>query len=239
MKKLIFIISAAVTCATIFAAPERKPLTQAEKAALQEKRLLKTGGVITKEGKGKVLFINAQSKFSDIDISNRVKLLKDQLKVNMETRRGEWKFNAPIPSDASIALYVVDDKSLPMSLVAMEAKWGIVNVAPLTTKKQFERELLRVAIATFSAFSSQYKVSPMQTIQKPEDLDALVGDALTVDAALAMRRNFEAIGITQSRMTSYRKACQEGWANAPTNKYQQAVWDEVRTLPTAPLKLTK
>lgn len=239
MKKLVLLVSTLAVCSAILAAPARKPLTEAEKAALREKRLQKTGGIVMKEGKGKVLFVNAQSKFPETDIAKRVTGLRGQLKVNMELRRGDWKFNAPIPSDASIVLYIVDDKTLPMSLVAMEAKWGVVNVAPLTTQRQFDRELLRAAIATFSGFTSQYKVSPMQTIQRPEDLDALVGDALTVDAALSMRRNFENIGITQSRMTSYRKACQEGWANAPTNTYQKAVWDEVRALPTAPLKLTK
>ena len=39
------------------------------------------------------------------------------------------------------------------------------------------------------------------------------------------------------RLTTYRKACEEGWANPPTNDVQKAIWDKVHALPTEPLKI--
>ena len=38
-------------------------------------------------------------------------------------------------------------------------------------------------------------------------------------------------------VTTYKKACQEGWAPNPTNEWQQAIWDETRQLPTKPIKI--
>ena len=43
-----------------------------------------------------------------------------------------------------------------------------------------------------------------------------------------MMRHLPTIGVLQDKMTSYRKACQEGWAPAPTNEYQKAVWEQER-----------
>jgi hypothetical protein len=36
------------------------------------------------------------------------------------------------------------------------------------------------------------------------------------------------MGIKPARMTTYRKACEEGWAPMPTNSVQKAIWDEVK-----------
>ena len=47
----------------------------------------------------------------------------------------------------------------------------------------------------------------------------------------------EKAGVTKSKMTTYLKACQEGWAPAPTNDYQKAIWEETRKLPEKPLQI--
>ena len=40
---------------------------------------------------------------------------------------------------------------------------------------------------------------------------------------------FGAMKIPQVRRASYRRACEEGWAPAPTNEFQRAVFEDVRT----------
>jgi len=114
-----------------------------------------------------------------------------------------------------------------------------MNVSALDGAKRFDRELVRVGIATLGGGVSQYKASPMQSISSPADLDALVSATPTVDASVGIRLNLDKIGVTASKMTTYRKACEEGWAAQPTNDYQKAIWKEVHQLPTEPLKLTK
>ena len=44
-------------------------------------------------------------------------------------------------------------------------------------------------------------------------------------------------GITPWYQTTYHKAVEEGWAPAPTNEYQKAIWDKVHAMPTAPIKI--
>lgn len=42
------------------------------------------------------------------------------------------------------------------------------------------------------------------------------------------QRQAKALGLGQVRRTSYRKAVEEGWAPAPTNEFQQAIWDAAK-----------
>ncbi len=243
MKSLILSSLASVAlCASALAADpapatKRKPLTEAEKAALREKRMQKTGGIVTQQGNGKVVIINAQKKYPVASVEKMLGDFRNFLRVNMEVREGTWKWGDKNPADANVVMFIVEDASLPMSLVAMEAGWGVMNVAPLTSAAQFERQAMRVAIATFGASVSQYKASPMQPVSKPEDLDAVIGKALTIDSTNSMLSNLQSRGVTRTKMTTYRKACQEGWAASPTNKYQKAIWDEVHTLPSNPIKI--
>jgi len=247
MKKLLmFMLTAALATAALAAAEAKKPLTEAkkplteaEKAARNELRLQKTGGILQVEGKGRVVIVNAQQKFAAEAVTKQVEALKKIIRVNVEVRSGAWKFGDRLPADANAAIYLVDEATLPMSLVAMESHWGVMNVAALKGDRQFEREFTRVSIATLGAGVSQYRASPMQPVSTPADLDRLTGNATTVDASNAMIRNLEEIGVTRPKLTTYRKACEEGWAASPTNKYQQAIWDEVHALPSKPLKLRK
>ena len=236
MKTLAICVLCAIATTAAFSA-EKKVYTEAEKAALKEKRMMKTGGIIFKEGVGKIVVVNAQTKYSAADIERNLETFRDFLKVNIEVREGTWKIGDKRPVDANVAMYIIDDAALPMSLVAMEDAWGVMNVSQLTGAKQFDVEFSRVGIATFGAGVSQFKVSPMQTVSKPSDLEAIIKPAITMDSGMSMNHHLEDLGVTKSKMTTYRQACQEGWAAAPTNLYQQAVWNEIHTLPTAPITI--
>ena len=235
MKKLIVVALLAVSAAYAYA--EKKVYTEEEKAALKEKRLQKTGGIIFKEGEGKVVVVNAQSKYAAEDIERALEIFRDFLKVTIEVQSGTWSLGTKKPGDANVAMYLVDDASLPMSLVAMEEHWGVMNVAPLTGKKQFDNEFARVAIATFGSGVSQYKVSPMQSVSRPADLEDIIKAVITMDSGMSMNLNLEKIGVTKSKMTTYLKACQEGWAPAPTNDYQKAIWEQTHAIPANPMKI--
>lgn len=235
MKKLIL---ALIVISTAFAyAAEKKVYTEEEKAALKEKRLQKTGGIVYKDGEGKVVIVNAQSKYSAEDIERALDMFNEFLKVTIEVREGTWSFGAKNPKDANVAMYLVDDATLPMSLVAMEEHWGVMNVASLSGRKQFDNEFARVAILTMGAGVSQYKASPMQPVSKAADLDDIIKPVITMDSGMSMNHNLESLGVTKTKMTTYLKACQEGWAPAPTNDYQKAIWEQTHTIPANPMKI--
>ena len=51
------------------------------------------------------------------------------------------------------------------------------------------------------------------------------------------QRYLLSLGVKPYRLTTYRKACEEGWANPPTNDVQKAIWDKVHAMPTEPIKI--
>jgi hypothetical protein len=45
------------------------------------------------------------------------------------------------------------------------------------------------------------------------------------------------LGVLPAQRATYLKACEEGWAPAPTNDVQKAIWDKVHAMPTEPIKI--
>ena len=46
-----------------------------------------------------------------------------------------------------------------------------------------------------------------------------------------------ALGIRPVVQATYKKACQEGWAPAPTNDVQKAIWEKVHAIPDKPITI--
>lgn len=238
-KSLIALVS---ICAMVSCAQNKgAELTDAEKEAKKEqarqRMMEKTGGILEKPGTGRVVVVNAQSKFAFSDIESQVKKCNGAIRVKIDVENGAWKFGDKVPAGANVAVFVVNDPALPISLVAMEEQWGVLNVAKLEGKSRFNKALARVMISTLGAGVSQFKGSPMQTVTNANDLDKLHSEGITFDALQAIMRNLQNLGVTQSRKTTYRRACMEGWAAQPTNSYQMAVWDEVHSIPENPMKI--
>ena len=77
----------------------------------------------------------------------------------------------------------------------------------------------------------------MGSVVKASDLDKYPDSRLPVDVLDRMQKNMSVIGMAPFKITTYRKACEDGWAPQPTNEYQQAIWDKVHAMPTEPLKI--
>ena len=77
----------------------------------------------------------------------------------------------------------------------------------------------------------------MQPITQAKQIETLLSDNIMRDMIDSIRQNLASRGIEMSKISSYLKACQEGWAPAPTNEYQKAIWDKVHAMPTAPIKI--
>lgn len=243
MKNIVFAISVILLG---FVLAEDVPNTQKQEQENSDRRetmLRRTGGMVYSVGKGKVVVVNCQNTISADTIRERVEKTAFVLKYNCELRDGQWNLNAQTPDDATVAIYLVDDEALPMSLVAVEARWGVVNTRNLKLGNRFAKELTRVITLVAGAALSPAKTSVMKTVTQPADLDTLLSDGFTQDMAMAIFANMEKLGATQSRPTSYLRACREGWASAPTNEYQKVIWEQVKaemdTKPTKPLKIEK
>ena len=49
--------------------------------------------------------------------------------------------------------------------------------------------------------------------------------------------NLKSLGVTPMEVTTCRQVCRLGWAPAPANEYQKAVWEELHAIPTEPIKI--
>ena len=236
MKCLVLTIMVACGLGA-FAIDTKVQRTPEEKAAMKQRLLERTGGMVYKAGEGKVVYVNCQKKFPTEHIRERVKAFSKTIRVNFEVVEGGVSMYK-VPAGANAAIYIVDDPALPMSLIAVERNWGLMNVSDLGENGQrFDREFVRVSILTLGAGASQFKGNPMGTVNSPADLDKIRSDNITFDSVQSVTRNLKAIGVTESRLSSYRKACMDGWAPDPTNDFQKAVWEEVHAKPTKPMKI--
>jgi hypothetical protein len=208
-----------------------------QKSELQKAILRRTGGMVYSEGKGGILFIDCQSTLSHEIVRDRVDYTAFVLKYRCKLVKGKWDMNVSVPDSATVAIYLVDGETMPMSLVAVESRWGLINTRNLKSGNRFAKELTRIITLTAGAAYSPAKTSVMKTITKAENLDSLPTDGFTQDMAMAIFSNMNNLGATQSRPTSYLRACREGWASAPTNEYQKAIWNEVHAAPKNPMKI--
>ena len=62
-------------------------------------------------------------------------------------------------------------------------------------------------------------------------------ESIPVDMINYWQRRLKALGITKKISATYLDACEQGWAPAPTNEYQKAIWDKVHAAPKNPMKI--
>ena len=76
----------------------------------------------------------------------------------------------------------------------------------------------------------------IMNIAKVEDLD-LCDEFVPFDKVGVVKQHLKNAGVTPVRYATYRIVCREGWAPAPTNDVQKAIWDKVHAMPTEPIKI--
>ena len=136
------------------------------------------------------------------------------------------------------------DKETPLVVMPDNAT-ATVSIAALTADKPSEevlgsrvcKELWRGLIYTLGGGNTYVQQCVMKQISSLPELDALPSRTACPDAFMRVTESAKALGIQPARRVTYRQACKEGWAPAPTNDVQQAIWSQVRKLPTEPLKI--
>ena len=217
---------------------------------LKRATLKRTGGFVRKEGtsKGSFVIVNNQSKVSLKDINKSIETIDKQVRVNIKVVNDS---NAKLSNakevisaaDGQIGVLLVEDNSLPALLSAPEEGWSIVNITKLVDSnseklaKRTRCEILRgFGLAAGAMYAAQGDFV-LQPILKPTDLDSLKREEFGVSMLRIFPLSLPYYGISQWYQTTYQKACEEGWAPAPTNQYQKAIWDKVHAMPTAPIKI--
>ena len=250
MKRII--VAAALCAAFCCGAAEPGTGEAGKKSASRENFLRKTGGRIVKPGsrQGVIVFADAQDRIAATNFTALAASLAGSTGYDIryvKVAAGTKPQDVCGAQEANLAVVAVDDAESPTLVVAPEDGWAAINVAKTAKGLMTEaarakfhasrtrKEMLRAYSLLCGGGSSQFPGNAMNCA-KQTDLD-LCGEQIPYDLASNHKRYLAELGVTPIVTVPYSKACREGWAPAPTNDVQKAIWDKVHEMPSAPIKI--
>ena len=214
---------------------------------------LELGGdiIVWPKNPGKFLFINAQERVDSATLAKPIEKLRSDFAINICSVQGDSPDFRTVPAtlkglDATGAMWIVNDPALPISLVATENGWGMLNVAPLVADSPdaavLEKRVSKFVLRTFANIngvgdSTMMPACVMKQAIGVEGVDSLVCATYSPEACSKIENYLALAGYKRCNMGTYYDACEEGWAPAPTNDIQKAIWDKVHQMPTKPIKI--
>jgi len=258
MKTLV-IAMAAVMAGSCFAAPAQKKALTPEQVERREKQrenfLRTTGGILYDErsGVGKIAVIDAQKSVSGDFVAQRVAKIRQSIAIAVVYSKVQKPVDlsnlASLVAEAkgNLSVVLVENPSFPALVSLPEQKCVVVNVSALLKDKPSEekarsrvaKELSRAVCFAFVIPYGNAAGSVMDPVASMADLDKILVEDILVAQRAHIDRASARFGIKTFKRASYRDACQQGWAPAPSNDYQRAIWKEVHEPPSAPIKIEK
>ena len=247
MNKQILAVVAALGAFAVVAADAKTPAEVAADRAKREAATYRmTGGAVRRPdaGKERVVFVDCQKKADAEIIRKSASRLEGQLHFPIDYERGTFNLSAP-KRVGEATLFVTDDPALPTSLVALEDRWAMVNVAKLAaddaavTRARLEKELSRIFAALCGGCLSQFQKTLMECVTEPKQLDEYPDWNLPFDTLQKIGKYITGFGIKPYPPATYYDACCEGWAAKPKDAVQQKIWDDVHAIPDQPIKIQK
>lgn len=253
MRKVLFAMAMVCSCSAIAAdlAPTNSTDGAARRMLKREDVLRATGGRLLEpnSGKGVFLIASAQDKVELKDIQALANIIQSATMIEIHVVQSSDEMSADTLKklNAQMGVSVVDISGKPGLIVAPEEGWAVVNIAPLAAgqdgKLNFARRVRKEIYRAFGMVAggcgSSYQGNLLDPIRTPDDLDMYPESDLQmpIDMLQKMPKFCDKFGVRPWRMTTYRRACHEGWAPAPTNDYQKAIWEKVHAVPTEPIKI--
>ena len=230
----------------------KKKMTRAELEMRPEVQK-KTGGFVDVPAKGAaVIVVDARPKAGGApDQFAQVFMNLSKTRVGVEKRalKAEECPIAAIKAErdatkAAFAIIVVESDKLTGLTVLPEERVVVINASKYRegadTFRHEERVLKEIwrGLGFVSGVGyAPHKNDVLQPVFTVRALDALeyqVMQPMNFQKIYTIMKEF---GATRARHVPYRTAVNEGWAAAPTNDYQKAIWDQVHAMPTSPLKI--
>ena len=108
-----------------------------------------------------------------------------------------------------------------------------------TRDERIKAELTRVVLMTLGCGISPFQPDLMCYVSSLKALDRLSRATIGPATRSVFEETRQRLNIEKIAFATYRQACQEGWAPAPSNDEQKAIWKEVHELPSAPITIEK
>lgn len=225
MKRLMLATLIGVTFAS-FAAEGRAKLTPEQIAVRKYQHF---GGFLYQPMETKVVSIVNDQTVVDVSVLARIASeMKDLLNVPVEV---------DAKANVGVVLKVCACEKLGPLVVLPDSATACVSVAKLSEdrpskallEERLQKELWRGLIYALGGGNSFSPQCVMKQISGLKELDALSGKVACPEVFVSALEGAGKLGIKPARRVSYRQACKEGWAPAPTNDVQRAVLERVKT----------
>jgi hypothetical protein len=213
----------------------------------QLSRIERAGGWVIQPSKGKVIrIINTQKKVTRASLEETANQISQVTSFPViVTDSLEQDPVKLINNDTAAVVIVTESDRKERILIAPENGWSIVNVRAIgldgaddaRVSIRTAKEVWRAAAMMLGASDSMMQPCLLTPIHSIADLDANHCAMPSMEHFNKMINNAKKLGVEVRRKVSYRKACQEGWAPAPTNDIQKAIWDKVHATPKNPMKI--
>lgn len=242
MKKLmmfsVLLVSSAVIAAESAAPqPAKKHTPEERRAAI----LARTGGPIARPAKEPgICFLNLQKKVPADGMRYAISGICGVFQMSAYVREGkagdEKNLKALVGRHVAV-IAVVDEPGAPKLLVSPDESWAKINVAALETDKPNEytlklrlnKEMWRACAFVCGGCYTESPACLLKPARNLQELDAIKGTTIGPDSFLRIHSYLVDAKCAPAGMTTYRNAVMEGWAPAPTNDIQRAVWDAVKS----------
>ena len=243
--------SCVLLCAAVSADNDATAATEVKGKMTAEERIAQLGGFVTYPGsqKGLVAFVDTQKS---VDVAKSFEEVfmhfRHQVPVKIELSKAEPDSPLKLKAGAKADFVVVfvDDAAQPSLTVVPDDGYAVVNFAKYKTglklpddEAMYNKRCAKAALKAFAMLcggcGSRYPGHVMAA-HGVQELD-FAQEKLPIDIQDSIKKYLGAVGVTPLRRTIYRRACQEGWAPAPTNDVQKAIWDKVHAIPKNPMKI--
>ena len=245
-KSLVATLIAGVLIPSAFSQVKKERETEEQKAARKARMYKKLGGHVINKGtmKGKFIFINTQTAIPEEPLRETAKSMADFLLSDFSLQHSDTPVSfvdatkTIKASGATAGVVIGKDAAMPALTIVPDSLCAYINVTPLEGDAKLSPR--RVRLEMWRALGYLYGIDfegcmlhPVKTIDELDELP----NALSQEALYHITHTLEQSGITPSTRATYRTACKEGWAPAPTNDVQQAIWNEFHELPSKPITI--
>lgn len=220
--------------------PRRSP---EEIAAEREEEMRETGGRIDYIPAGPIFLVaDAREQSSDAAPARVAEVVRNMFKMAATNEAvvigaGETPQKAAVgfrkQRKALLAVVVYEGgKGEPALAVFPEERVALVNsdaAAAFADGAEAELRIVKecwrgIGFITGAGYF-QNSGSVMQPVGSPLELDVVEWQVISPMQFQQMSKFLKKYGARRGRRVTYRDAVQDGWAPAPTNDYQRAIWD--------------
>ena len=204
------------------------------------------GGFLTRRGPGApVVFLDMREKTTDLapvilDIQSY-----SRLAIDMEKEKSEDAANAVARAvamreegRASAVIAIVEAGSAPALTVCPEDAVAVINASRLRRNlpstdaeavfaKRLGKEIWRAVAFSLCGYESQ-DPCVLKLVTSETDIDDLEMRMYCPSVNMKVDAAARRLGVARMQLVPYGLAVKQGWAPAPTNDAQRAIWDAVK-----------